>query len=181
MNYKKLVNRLSLLMLGTLLISACGGGATSSESTTSGETATEVETTSEAPETTASTGEVVEINISGNDQMQYDTDMIEVPAGSTVRLTMTHSGQLAKEAMGHNWVLLKQGTSLEDFAMTAIQSAGTDYIPASEEANIIAHTKMLGGGESDTIEFQAPAAGEYEFLCSFPGHYGMMRGTFVVK
>jgi azurin len=39
----------------------------------------------------------------------------------------------------------------------------------------------LGGGETDVIEFQAPPAGEYEFLCSFPGHYAMMRGKFVVK
>lgn len=161
-------------------MTACGGGSTTTETE---------ETTQEAPapaaaETSsepAATGQVVEVEISGNDQMRYDKERIEVPAGSTVKLTLKHIGQLPKEAMGHNFVLLVQGTNMEDFAMKAITASGNDYIPASEEGKIIAHTKMLGGGESATIEFEAPAAGEYDFMCSFPGHWGFMKGKFVVK
>ena len=40
---------------------------------------------------------------------------------------------------------------------------------------------MIGGGETDVIEFPAPEKGTYEFLCSFPGHYGMMKGKFIVE
>ncbi len=183
MNYKTYLNAFPLLLVGFLLLSACGGGATSteSESTISEQKSTSTESTEAEPEAAPASGEVVEVSISGNDQMQYNKDLIEVPTGATVRLTMSHSGELAKEAMGHNWVLLKQNVVLEDFAMKAIQAVGTDYIPPSDEGNIIAYTQMLGGGETDVIEFQAPPAGEYEFLCSFPGHYAMMRGKFVVK
>jgi azurin len=40
---------------------------------------------------------------------------------------------------------------------------------------------MIGGGESDTITFDAPEAGTYVFLCTFPGHYQVMRGEFIVE
>ena len=40
---------------------------------------------------------------------------------------------------------------------------------------------MIGGGESVTIEFDAPEAGTYDFLCTFPAHFAMMKGKFIVK
>jgi len=39
----------------------------------------------------------------------------------------------------------------------------------------------VGGGESDTIEFEAPPEGEYDYICSFPGHYQQMQGKLVVS
>ena len=70
---------------------------------------------------------------------------------------------------------------MADFAARGSKPDAVDHIPAGSEAQIVAHTKMLGGGESDVITFTAPAAGEYEFLCSFPGHFAMMKGKFIVK
>jgi len=180
MNHRNAMNLLFSALVLVCFSLGCGGGTQSAEYGSEDgtpETTTE-ETSNEA--TPVATGEVVELSIEGNDQMQYNKDMLEVPAGATVKLTLTHGGELPVEAMGHNWVLLKQGVSLEDFAMAAISSADNGYIPPAQEDNVIAHTQMLGGGDSDTIEFQAPGPGEYEFLCSFPGHYGMMRGKFVV-
>jgi len=123
------------------------------------------------------------IEIDSNDQMQYDKKAFEVVEGQKVTLTLTHSGQLPKVAMGHNVVILKPGTSVPEFAMKCAPAAATDYIPqdAETKALIIAHTKMLGGGEKDTITFTAPAPGEYPFLCSFPGHFAMMQGVMTVK
>ena len=40
---------------------------------------------------------------------------------------------------------------------------------------------IIGDGETAVIEFDSPAVGEYEFLCSFPGHSGMMKGKFIVE
>ena len=40
---------------------------------------------------------------------------------------------------------------------------------------------MIGGGQSDTIEFDAPEPGTYDFICSFPGHYSVMKGKFIVE
>ena len=53
-------------------------------------------------------------------------------------------------------------------------------MPAAMKDQVIAHTTVVGGGESVTIEFAAPAVGEYDFLCSFPGHAALMKGKFVV-
>ena len=47
--------------------------------------------------------------------------------------------------------------------------------------DVIAATKLLGPGESETISFTAPEPGDYQFVCSFPGHFAMMRGIMVVK
>ena len=69
---------------------------------------------------------------------------------------------------------------MADFAKTAMTAKATDYIPEGTE-DVIVHTKMLGGGEETTIEFEAPAKGEYTFICSFPGHYALMNGKFIVE
>lgn len=125
-------------------------------------------------------GDRVEITIEANDQMKFDLSEIKVKEGDTVVLTLKHVGKLPKAAMGHNWVLLAQGVDMKSFAMTAMQAKANDYIPEGTE-DVIVHTALLGGGEEDTIEFTAPAAGEYTFICSFPGHYALMNGTFIVE
>ena len=40
--------------------------------------------------------------------------------------------------------------------------------------------QLLGAGESDTIEFVAPAEGTYKFICTWPAHYASMQGEMVV-
>ncbi len=124
------------------------------------------------------------IEISGNDQMQFSTKALEATAGDTVTLTLTHTGKLPKVAMGHNWVLLHKDVKLPEFAMKAMKAADTDYVPTDEatKKEVITHTKLLGGGETDTITFTAPEeAGDYPFLCTFPGHFAVMQGIFTVK
>ncbi|MFD1629402.1 plastocyanin/azurin family copper-binding protein [Pseudopedobacter beijingensis] len=137
--------------------------------------------------TTATTQETVEpsskeavITLNAGDDMKFDQTLLTVKEGQTVKLTLHHTGEMAKDVMGHNFVLLAVGVSATDFAMKVIGDKATDYIPADTK-DIIAHTKLLGGGESDTIEFPAPAKGTYEFLCSFPGHVGLMKGTLIVE
>ncbi len=123
---------------------------------------------------------VTEVVIEGNDQMRFNLTEIKVKAGSTVKLTLNHVGKLPKQAMGHNWVLLNADVVVKDFAMTAMTARDNDYIP-KDTKDVIVHTDLVGGGESTTIEFEAPAKGEYTFICSFPGHYGLMKGTFIVE
>jgi azurin len=125
-------------------------------------------------------GSVATVTITGSDQMKYNTDRIEITAGRTVKLTLKHVGVVPAAAMGHNFVLLKQGTDTTAFTSKAIMAKETNYIPADMKDMVIANTTVVGGGESVTIEFAAPAAGTYDFLCSFPGHAAMMKGKFVV-
>lgn len=125
-------------------------------------------------------GEVIEIKLTGDDQMRFDKNEIRVREGQTVRLTFEHVGKMAKNVMGHNFVLLTPGTDINEFGQEAVEASDNDYIPQNTN-KVIAHTKMLGGGESTTIEFEAPKAGTYDFICSFPGHYAIMRGKFIVE
>ena len=167
------MKKLSLFALVSIFaFSACNSNTESSESTEKDTLAQEM--------VAAPVEKEVSITINAGDDMKYDLAEIKVKAGQTVKLTLNHTGKLAKEAMGHNWTLLAQGTIVSDFAMKAMQARDTDYIPAGA-TEVLVHTKILGGGQSDTIEFAAPPKGVYEFICTFPGHSGMMKGTFYVE
>ena len=101
-------------------------------------------------------------------------------AVDNARTELKHVGKLDKAIMGHNWVLLKMGTDVQAFAMAAIDAKDTGYIPGDHKDKVVANTKVLGGGESDTITFTVAEPGTYTFICSFPGHSAMMKGELVV-
>lgn len=119
------------------------------------------------------------ILLSSNDQMQYDKNELKVKAGQKVTLTLKHTGKMAKNVMGHNFVLLKKGVNIPKFAEKAMVAIATEYIPEGDD--IIIYTKLIGGGESVAITFDAPAKGTYDYICSFPGHYALMQGKFIVE
>ncbi|MFT6873595.1 MAG: azurin [Roseivirga sp.] len=123
----------------------------------------------------------VSLTIEGNDQMQYNKDELKVVEGQQVTLTLKHVGKMSKDVMGHNWVLLKPGTDIPAFGIASASAKENDYIPQDKLDRVITNTKTIGGGEETTITFDAPKRGYYKFICSFPGHYGIMQGTFVVE
>lgn len=133
-----------------------------------------------SPASNLDTGQASEITVEANDRMQFDTKEIKVKAGEEITLTLKHVGKLPVQAMGHNWVLLKDDVDVKDFAMTAMKAKDNGYLPKDSD-QIIASTKLLGGGETDTITFDAPEKGTYTFICTFPGHYGIMQGTLTVE
>ncbi|MBB3232616.1 azurin [Halomonas stenophila] len=123
------------------------------------------------------------LTIESNDRMQFDTDALSVPAScGEVTLTLEHSGRMAADAMGHNWVL----TATEDYEEVAKagmnEGLENDYLPA-DDPRVLASTEVIGGGESTTITFSTEglAGRELTFFCSFPGHYVAMNGTFSVR
>lgn len=145
-------------------------------------TANAVTTPAAAPsENTSSVKTGTDITVNAGDDMKFDTAEIQVKSGEKIKITLKHTGKMTKDVMGHNFIILAQNISAADFAGKAAGAKLSDYIPQDEAKNIIAHTKLLSGGESDTIEFTAPAKGTYDFLCSFPGHYAMMKGKFIVE
>jgi azurin len=125
--------------------------------------------------------ETVEVGIAGNDTMQFDKKAFTVVSGDTVKITFKNTGNLPKIAMGHNLLILAKGVAPSTLAGPSAGAAATEYIPASMKDKILAHTKLLGPQESDTITFTAPAAGSYYFMCSFPGHFALMNGIMTVK
>ena len=60
------------------------------------------------------------IEITANDQMKFNLAKIEAKVGETIKVVLKNVGTLPKEAMGHNWVLLKPGTDLNAFAQASM-------------------------------------------------------------
>ena len=123
---------------------------------------------------------VAELTIEAKDSMQYNAKKFTVAAGQKVKLTLKHVGTMPKAAMGHNLVILKPGVEAGAFAAAAAATFKEEYFPAASADQTIAHTKLIGGGESTSIEFVAPAEGSYTFICTYPGHWGAMRGEMIV-
>jgi len=124
---------------------------------------------------------VCQLAIAGNDAMQFDKKELDVAADCTqVELTLTHSGKLPAAAMGHNWVLVKTAD------VTAVANAGMSAGLASNyltpnDPRVIASTKTIGGGQSSSVTFptsKLTKGGDYTFMCTFPGHYVIMKGVF---
>ncbi|MBL9188703.1 MAG: azurin [Opitutaceae bacterium] len=121
------------------------------------------------------------IEITANDQMKFSLATIEAKAGEELKIVLNNIGMLPKEAMGHNWVLLKAGTDVTAFATAAMTAKDTDYVPAAMKDKVIAFIPVLGPKKSADVTFTAPAPGDYVYICSFPGHYMIMKGTLTVK
>lgn len=178
------MNKLILIpaIASLALAVACGGASDSTDSSTSETPVTSTETTVSAADIPGLAD--IEINndlvLEGNDLMQFDKNLLRVKAGETVKLTFKNVGELPKESMGHNVIVLKPGTDVNAFGGEAIKAVSTDYVPLTFQSSIVAHTKLLGPGETDVIEFTLEK-GVYPYLCSFPGHYGIMQGQIVAE
>ena len=96
----------------------------------------------------------------------------------TVKVTFKNNA--SPGGLQHNLLVVKPGSE-QAVASAAIQ-AGNDkgWVPVGD-ANVIAHTKLISAGESDSFTFVAPAAGDYPYLCTFPGHSMVMKGVMHVK
>ena len=122
-----------------------------------------------------------QLEISGNDQMQYDKQTLTVPSScKEVTLTLHHAGKLPREAMGHNWVLVN-AADLNTVANAGMGAGlANDYV-APGDKHVLAHTKTIGGGQTTSVTFPTSVlkpGGDYRYLCTFPGHNALMRGTF---
>ena len=125
-----------------------------------------------------------EVTITGNDTMQFDIKSFNASKGTDFKLTFKNVGKLPKIAMGHNLVILKKGVSAIAFGQKVLAAGGNanNALPESVMGDVLAHTKLLGPGESEVINFKVPMeTGSYEYVCTFPGHFAMMRGVMEVE
>ncbi|MCE7032943.1 azurin [Lysobacter sp. GX 14042] len=122
--------------------------------------------------------------IEGNDAMQFDVGSITVPAScSDFTINLHHSGQLPVAAMGHN-VVITRAADMQAVASAGLSAGADDNYVDPDDERVIAHTDLVGGGETTSVTFAASGIqgnGPYKFFCSFPGHSALMRGTIQVQ
>jgi azurin len=123
------------------------------------------------------------VQIKGTDAMQFDKKVIEAAPGETLTVKLTATSSMPKNEMAHNFVLLVAGVKVDSFAMAAAMARDTEYVPKAKAKDVLASTKLAGGGETVEVTFTVPKEpGEYVYLCTFPGHYvGGMKGKLIVK
>ena len=194
------VQTLIYLLPLLLFLSACGGGEKQSQQS-------EPEESEQQQKAQTQTDDVRTIDIIGIDRMKYvvkeegellgtaetiktsngETYLllqnIEAEAGEELRIRLTTVSNLPALAMAHNWILLKIGIDPADFANAAVKAKNNEYIPQDRTDDIIAHTGLAGGGETVEVTFTVPEkTGEYDYLCSFPGHFAAgMKGKLIVQ
>lgn len=177
----------SLLIAILIAFTACGGGESSEQQTA---------------ETAAEDDGIRTIEIIGTDDMRFAVreagerimtgeqsgdyillEGIEAEPGEEIRIRLTTVSNLPPTAMSHNFALLELGSDADAFARASITARDNDYISPDLADQVIAHTAMLGNGESDSITFTVPEeTGDYDYMCSFPGHFaGGMVGTLTVQ
>lgn len=124
-----------------------------------------------------------ETEIEGNDAMQYNVNSITVPASCTeFKITLKHVGKMPVAAMGHNVVITTAEDMQEVVADGMAAGLAENYVKPGDD--VIAYTKMIGGGETTSVSFavsKIQGDGPYKFFCSFPGHAALMNGTITVE
>ena len=154
--------------------------AASEAATAASEAATAEKTAEAAP----AAGGDCKATIDSDDAMKYDPKEITVPSScKQFSITLKHNGKMPAAAMGHNVVIAKTADKDGVLADGAAAKIENNFVKPNDE-RVVAHTKLIGGGQEDTLTFDVSklAAGEaYEYFCSFPGHYAMMNGKLTVK
>ena len=122
--------------------------------------------------------------VESTDAMQFTTKALTVPAAcKQFTVTLKHAGKLPKTVMGHNFVLGKTA-DINGINTDGMKAGVAQNFVKPGDARVIASSKVIGGGESATITIpvgKLKAGESYTYICSFPGHASIMRGTLVLK
>jgi azurin len=113
------------------------------------------------------------------DHPEFKQHELKANPGEVVSLTFSNDSD-PKLHYHHTWVLVKPGS--EKKVLAAADQAGPSHGWIPESPDVLAFTKVMKPGESTTIYFRAPSeAGDYPYLCTFPGHGLNMKGVLHVK
>ncbi len=115
------------------------------------------------------------------EQMRYDNARLVVEAGKPFEVILENT-----DAMPHNLVFVQPGSRQEvaeaaqNMKPDALDKQGRAFIP-KDHAKIIAATRLVEPDQKETLKVTAPATeGEYEYVCTFPGHWAIMWGKLIV-
>ena len=117
------------------------------------------------------------IKIGTKPGLKFDIKLVQVKAGSKVKLVFSNN-----DDMLHNLLIVKP-KSVDEVGLSAqkmgLDGANKGYVPESDK--VLFHTGLMQPETSESIYFTAPnVAGDYTFVCTFPGHYTLMQGILKV-
>jgi hypothetical protein len=121
--------------------------------------------------------EIVVKTISG---LKYDKTLIEAKTGEALVLKMVNV-----DAMPHNLVIVKPGAvqtvGNASFKMLNDPKAGEkSYVPDLPE--VLHFIPVIDPEKQHSLHFTAPKqAGDYPYICTFPGHWMAMQGVLRIK
>lgn len=124
-------------------------------------------------------GPDAELSLATKPGLKYDETMLYVKPSAKVKLTFNNN-----DDMLHNLVIVKKGDAIEKVTQLSfdlgLKGEEMNYVPDSDL--VLFHTGILQPESSETIYFEAPSEpGYYRYVCTFPGHAMVMRGTLVVE
>ena len=147
----KRVGFLVIVVIGALVLAACGGS----------------DDTSDAPETTTGMINVVmhDIYFGESNDNATNPPVWTVTSGAEVTINLDNQG-----ALQHNWAIVKPGAEVP-----------MPFDSAQHGDTLLYSTDVLEGGTTASATFTAPEAGEYLVVCTVAGHYPTMQGKLVVN
>jgi azurin len=174
--FRRIIN--AFLLAAMVLVLSCGQSADTKNNSKESSPAENAETSVPGIEKLEFTDSV---QLKANENMRFDKELFKVKAGKKIMLVFKNTGAKSAASMTHNVVILKNGVDIADFADASHNAKAEQYVPASLNSLVIAHTKLVSGGDTDQVEFMIPKPGVYDFICSFPGHWGTMQGKIVAQ
>jgi azurin len=112
--------------------------------------------------------------------MRYDTPRVVVEAGKPFEIVFENN-----DFMPHNLVVVKPetrektGLAAASMSPEQLDRHGRAYVPSSSD--ILAATKLLQNGQRESLKMTAPTTtGDYDYFCTFPGHYQVMWGRLAI-
>ena len=117
------------------------------------------------------------VSVQGEEGLKFSLTSFDVKAGAHIRLDFANVSDML-----HNFVVVRPGTAAQvgDASLKlGLDGTRLDFVPRTND--VLFHTAIVAPQQSETIYFTAPTTpGEYQFLCSFPGHALLMQGTMRV-
>ena len=117
------------------------------------------------------------VSVQGVEGLKFSLGSFDVKPGARVKLDFANTSDML-----HNLVVVRPGTGTkvgEAALRLGLDGQKLDYVPKSDD--VLFNTSLLEPQKVESIYFVAPTTpGEYQYVCTFPGHYVTMQGTMRV-
>ena len=112
----------------------------------------------------------ITIRASGS-TLEFTPTRVSARAGARVRIRFVNDGTLP-----HNLVVPKSDDDIDGLAVAAYAAGETNYVPVEQKEKLLGYTTLASPGQTVELTMVMPAAGEYTYVCLFPGHSNSMFG-----